>query len=93
MGARGCKVDPMGCCRGSCMFEALALPSCQVVKSARCVRLASRHSAAPTFVPRPVATEIAGAIAAAEHSDLNSHFLHLVARAAAGGQERRGGGE
>ena len=93
MGARGCKVYPVGCCQGSCVFETLALPSCQVVQSARCVRLASRHSAAPTFVPRPVAPEKAGAIAAAEHSDLDSHFLHLVARAAAGGQERRGGGE
>ena len=75
------------------MLEALALPSCQVVKGARSVRLASRHSAAPTLVPRPVAPEIAGAIAATEHSDLDSHFLHLVARAAAGGEERRGGGE
>ena len=63
------------------MFEALALPSCQVVKGARSVRLASRHSAAPSLVPRLVAREIAGAIAAAEHSDLDSHFLHLVARA------------
>ena len=90
MGARGGKSDPVLCSKRSGVLESLAAPSSQVFQCAWCIGLTSRHSTVSCGVTRPVAAEVAGAIAAAKHPDLDRHFLYFKAGTAARGEERGG---